>query len=121
MFLLFLFLFYVCSLIFCFFFFFFLMIRRPPSSPLFPYTPLFRFCCSRRGCIRGGMALADRVATAASWGSGRLRGGAGPGAFPGSSMGAVPGAPPPAGIGFCGRSEERRVGKECRSRWSPYH
>ena len=28
--------------------------------------------------------------------------------------------------GFCGacatiRSEERRVGKECRSRWSPYH
>src|SRR2546429_7361572 len=25
-----------------FFFFFFLMIRRPPRSPLFPYTPLFR-------------------------------------------------------------------------------
>ena len=24
------------------------------------------------------------------------------------------------GLGF-GRSEERRVGKECRSRWSPYH
>jgi len=23
------------------------------------------------------------------------------------------------GMGF--RSEERRVGKECRSRWSPYH
>ena len=23
-------------------------------------------------------------------------------------------------IGIC-RSEERRVGKECRSRWSPYH
>ena len=23
--------------------------------------------------------------------------------------------------GFCDRSEERRVGKECRSRWSPYH
>ena len=22
---------------------------------------------------------------------------------------------------FDGRSEERRVGKECRSRWSPYH
>ena len=21
----------------------------------------------------------------------------------------------------CSRSEERRVGKECRSRWSPYH
>ena len=24
-------------------------------------------------------------------------------------------------ISRCGRSEERRVGKECRSRWSPYH
>ena len=23
--------------------------------------------------------------------------------------------------GFADRSEERRVGKECRSRWSPYH
>ena len=23
--------------------------------------------------------------------------------------------------GNCPRSEERRVGKECRSRWSPYH
>ena len=22
---------------------------------------------------------------------------------------------------YCRRSEERRVGKECRSRWSPYH
>ena len=22
---------------------------------------------------------------------------------------------------FASRSEERRVGKECRSRWSPYH
>ena len=24
-------------------------------------------------------------------------------------------------IGIDRRSEERRVGKECRSRWSPYH
>ena len=24
-------------------------------------------------------------------------------------------------IPIVGRSEERRVGKECRSRWSPYH
>ena len=24
-------------------------------------------------------------------------------------------------VSFCARSEERRVGKECRSRWSPYH
>ena len=26
-----------------------------------------------------------------------------------------------AAVGSVGRSEERRVGKECRSRWSPYH
>ena len=25
------------------------------------------------------------------------------------------------GIPLLNRSEERRVGKECRSRWSPYH
>ena len=25
------------------------------------------------------------------------------------------------GSSIAGRSEERRVGKECRSRWSPYH
>src|SRR6266511_2811777 len=33
------------------------------------------------------------------------------------------GAPSPAGTWGVGgvRSEERRVGKECRSRWSPYH
>ena len=27
----------------------------------------------------------------------------------------------PTGAGKSIRSEERRVGKECRSRWSPYH
>ena len=27
----------------------------------------------------------------------------------------------PVGTFVCTRSEERRVGKECRSRWSPYH
>ena len=25
------------------------------------------------------------------------------------------------GVALTDRSEERRVGKECRSRWSPYH
>ena len=28
---------------------------------------------------------------------------------------------PPYAIFQADRSEERRVGKECRSRWSPYH
>ena len=27
----------------------------------------------------------------------------------------------PKGMNLLTRSEERRVGKECRSRWSPYH
>ena len=31
------------------------------------------------------------------------------------------GADAGAGNGVVLRSEERRVGKECRSRWSPYH
>src|SRR2546430_14445521 len=31
------------------------------------------------------------------------------------------GADPPVGAAAATRSEERRVGKECRSRWSPYH
>ena len=29
--------------------------------------------------------------------------------------------PEPATLRALKRSEERRVGKECRSRWSPYH
>src|SRR3712207_9278350 len=31
------------------------------------------------------------------------------------------GARAPVVFGWVFRSEERRVGKECRSRWSPYH
>ena len=30
-------------------------------------------------------------------------------------------SPETARRAICVRSEERRVGKECRSRWSPYH
>ena len=33
----------------------------------------------------------------------------------------VPGLPPSTVGVKAERSEERRVGKECRSRWSPYH
>src|SRR2546422_11690414 len=32
-----------------------------------------------------------------------------------------PGRPPAREAAIGARSEERRVGKECRSRWSPYH
>src|SRR5256885_6556267 len=34
---------------------------------------------------------------------------------------ALPADDPHALCESCRRSEERRVGKECRSRWSPYH
>ena len=34
---------------------------------------------------------------------------------------AAGGCIPAPGMQNCFRSEERRVGKECRSRWSPYH
>src|SRR5256885_11956311 len=33
----------------------------------------------------------------------------------------LPATPPATRAGLAERSEERRVGKECRSRWSPYH
>src|SRR5260370_25940220 len=33
----------------------------------------------------------------------------------------IPDGSPPFPDGVSVRSEERRVGKECRSRWSPYH
>ena len=44
-------------------------------------------------------------------------------AYVGSSAGAraVAGARTHVGDASVARSEERRVGKECRSRWSPYH
>src|SRR2546430_13915019 len=98
------------------------MIRRPPRSTLFPYTTLFRSEGSELGYeplhpVRevGPIGLlvvapndpADRDA-------------------PGLGRGA---REPQAAkrnreaddIAVRGRSEERRVGKECRSRWSPYH
>src|SRR3989441_12252925 len=98
------------------------MIRRPPRSTLFPYTTLFRsraLLTQRRGVpslVRAALgaltvAEASRIVYAlarlvratgiprrlAGWG--RIR----------------------FALGMLARSEERRVGKECRSRWSPYH
>ena len=46
------------------------------------------------------------------------------GCFLGTVIGILPGLGPAATIAILlplTRSEERRVGKECRSRWSPYH
>src|SRR2546422_9664432 len=99
---------YILSL-FAFSFFFFLMIRRPPRSTLFPYTTLFR----SRG-VPLAISAEDEAGNVASRGiPSELR----PRRFPRDTIEIkdpflqvkVP------------RSEERRVGKECRSRWSPYH
>src|SRR5256885_13669862 len=81
-------------------FFFFLMIRRPPRSTLFPYTTLFRSSPDRRPQTADRTGFARAIALAL-----RLHCHCTAASFPRISD----------------RSEERRVGKECRSRWSPYH
>src|SRR3712207_9474742 len=107
------------------------MIRRPPRSTLFPYTTLFRSARDDRPLLAPSsgdppVALAEEGVGAAGT-DGRLAERAGQVAI------AVPGAGvallAAGGLADAGsepgpgrqRSEERRVGKECRSRWSPYH
>src|SRR3989441_1146404 len=77
--------------------FFFLMIRRPPRSTLFPYTTLFR--SHERGLLAGveaGQSSVVEVVRAVTM------------------TVSLP-------LLVACRSEERRVGKECRSRWATYH
>src|SRR2546422_8725267 len=96
-----------CLSVFLVFLFFFLMIRRPPRSTLFPYTTLFR--SSHRGGWGCGVNVGrDRRRPAGGGGRSESAGGGGP-------------ALPRGASARSRRSEERRVGKECRSRWSPYH
>src|SRR5262249_61805725 len=82
---------------------FFLMTRRPPTSTLFPYTTLFR---STGGTYSNGTIFKCTPTGALTV----LR------HLNYSSDGANP-----YGSLYENRSEERRVGKECRSRWSAYH
>src|SRR2546426_12369309 len=97
------------------------MIRRPPSPPLSPYTPLSRSVALPRGLPASRFApqlvslvfippLLYRASLLASYRDVRAN------LRPILSL----------GVGHVlfatlARSEERRVGKECRSRWSPYH
>src|SRR3989441_11976369 len=98
------------------------MIRRPPRSTLFPYTTLFR---SRVVTfLNPGSAPAE-----ATWQVHQSLVGIGAGRFFGvglghgqQKLGYLPYAYSDFIFSTIGeRSEERRVGKECRSRWSPYH
>src|SRR5256885_16714222 len=105
------------------------MIRRPPRSTLFPYTTLFRSLEGLAQCFAEGRAAADRqvhrgAAIPCCHGLQARRGCV---KAPGQRLAAVV-----LGLQFVvpvatfldgaapARSEERRVGEECRSRWSPY-
>src|SRR2546430_16397123 len=95
-----------------FFFFFFLMIRRPPRSTLFPYTTLFRSLeLMQKGVTVEQVARVTRAfSDAGIMVHAYLMYG-----FPTETAQDTIDALERV------RSEERRVGKECRSRWSPYH
>src|SRR3712207_9325780 len=107
------------------------MIRRPPRSTLFPYTTLFR---SPGPFVVGEEETMERpLITAVTHSRDEAR----------ITLLGVPDHPGVAGRIFTAladeninvdmiiqnepvsegaeRSEKRRVGKECRSRWSPYH
>src|SRR5256886_15013597 len=106
------------------------MIRRPPRSTLFPYTTLFRSVLAT-GC--GGSSKSKGGSTT----SPTAAGGKG-GTLITLANAAPAGSPDPQVnytlqewqwlilthdglVGYKRRSEERRVGEECRSRWSPDH
>src|SRR2546422_9474684 len=105
------------------------MIRRPPRSTLFPYTTLFRslagFGLARLGgaikFIPYPVTIGFTSGIALIIFSGEVKDFLGlEGPVPAEflarwrTVAAHFGSLNP-------RSEERRVGKECRSRWSPYH
>src|SRR2546422_10068869 len=90
------------------------MIRRPPRSTLFPYTTLFRSATAGTPVIFSTAHYLDREGAALAKSCGvevtifkPLE--------PALGIQAVE-----DGLGTA-RSEERRVGEEGRSRWSPYH
>src|SRR5256884_9430629 len=109
------------------------MIRRPPRSTLFPYTTLFRsiFGCLGLVLVTGGVYSVLAYATSRKTHEIGIR--IALGAERADVLRLVVRAglrlvTAGVGIGLLvslllgrTRSEERRVGKECRSRWSPYH
>src|SRR3712207_9461817 len=108
------------------------MIRRPPRSTLFPYTTLFRSiqmkiaipCAGNMVNQHFGMSKSFAIATIEgnsivdikeiSTESLQHNHGGLAGLLTDDNVNVVIAG----GIGAGARSEERRVGKECRSRWS---
>src|SRR3712207_9368178 len=100
------------------------MIRRPPRSTLFPYTTLFRSSPAidrKKGfdeAIKDCPGMEIVVSQDADFTRAKGQ----------SVTETLLQSHPDATAIYAhndemalGRSEERRVGKECRSRWSPYH
>src|SRR2546428_13824187 len=110
------------------------MIRRPPRSTLFPYTTLFR---SLHDAIEGVAAVAIEQEPFLLFGARHAHEPFGIGEMAGHLTNAewlmsMPGTEEQKRFllncngchtldRIMKRSEERRVGKECRSRWSPNH
>src|SRR3712207_9043548 len=97
------------------------MIRRPPRSTLFPYTTLFR--SARHETLRAFVPLAEQADWDMITAGQRVQvikrdPASGRGVLQFGTELVVGGEGTIAGLL---RSEERRVGKECRSRWSPHH
>src|SRR3712207_9477200 len=98
------------------------MIRRPPRSTLFPYTTLFRSSdeVPRQGVPTGPRSVTwqEKKDATLLWAE-ALDGGDPTREVP--HRDAIHSVSAPFTAAPRERSEERRVGKECRSRWSPYH
>src|SRR5256885_17132476 len=105
------------------------MIRRPPRSTLFPYTTLFRSVHKDveeqpdhvhevpvpGGTLEAEMPLGGEVSRMQAHGDEEQH------QHAHEDVEAVESCEQEEGRAEHARSEERRVGKECRSRWSPYH
>src|SRR3712207_9348442 len=111
------------------------MIRRPPRSTLFPYTTLFRskprgeWLALRPGAHEGYVdwerAEAIRGMVSDNTPASRHHGAAKHGDAPLAGLLRCRRCGRKLTVRYTGarhdRSEERRVGKECRSRWLTYH
>src|SRR3712207_9210236 len=109
------------------------MIRRPPRSTLFPYTTLFRSQPAKKvhDFVRGLSPIPGAWSDSLNLIDGTENSAEALNitkiyetALTEKPCSEKPGTLIIEGkrlFAACSRSEERRVGKECRSRWSPYH